>query len=201
MYYNDKQSWNLRDTHMFDTLVRVLKHRGQGSKAVVWAHNSHVGDARATSMGWARGELNIGQLGKEVFGQQALSLGCGTYGGTVAAAKNWNAEMEVMDIRPALEGSYEMLAHQTGVDSFWLDLREDECDEELREELLKKRLERFIGVIYRPDTERESHYSTAVLPRQFDGYIWFDQTSAIKPLEVEPLRTAVEFDETYPFGL
>ena len=186
---------------MFETLVRVLKHRGKSSKAIIWAHNSHVGDARATSMGWSRGELNIGQLVKEAFGQEALSLGCGTYGGTVAAAKDWDTEMRIMHIRPALEDSYEMLAHQTGVDSFWIDLREGECPGELRKELLKKRLERFIGVIYRPETERLSHYSTAVLPKQFDGYIWFDQTNAVRPLDVKQLKTAKEFDETYPFGL
>lgn len=201
MYYSDTKSWNLRDTHMFETLVRVLKHRGDGSKAIIWAHNSHVGDARATSMGWSRGELNLGQLVKEVFGQEVLCLGCGTYDGTVAAAKDWDAEMQAMDVRPALDDSYEMLAHQTGLDRFWIDLREGECDKELRKDLLKRRLERFIGVIYRPETERYSHYSTAVLPRQFDGYIWFDRTSAVRPLDVQQSKTAVEFDETYPFGL
>jgi len=186
---------------MFETLVRVLKHRGEGSKAIVWAHNSHVGDAQATSMGWSRGELNLGQLVKAVFGREVLCLGCGTYAGTVAAAQNWDAQMQIMTVRPALEDSYEMVSHQTGIDSFWIDLREGKCDEDLRKELLKQRLERFIGVIYRPETERYSHYSMAVLPRQFDGYIWFDKTNAVKPLNVEQSKSAVEFDETYPFGL
>jgi erythromycin esterase-like protein len=201
MYYSNEQSWNLRDTHMFDTLVRVLKHRGKNSKAVVWAHNSHIGDARATSMGWSRGELNLGQLSKEAFGTEVLSLGCGTYTGTVAAAHDWDGDMEVMKINPALENSYEWLAHQTGLPRFYIDLRTGKCDEELREELLQKRLERFIGVIYRPQTERQSHYSAAQLPRQLDGYIWFDETKAVKPLEVHQPKTPLPFDETYPFGL
>ncbi len=201
MYYSDEKSWNLRDTHMFETLVRVLKHKGRDSKAVVWAHNSHLGDARATSMGWSRGELNVGQLVKEAFGQSALSLGCGTYTGTVAAAREWDADMQIMDINPGLKDSYELLAHQTGVESFFIDLREGQCNEELREQLSKKRLERLIGVIYRPETERQSHYSTALLPKQFDGYIWFDKTRAVKPLEVHQPKTALPFDETYPFGL
>jgi erythromycin esterase-like protein len=201
MYYARDDSWNLRDTHMFETLVRVLKHRGHGSKAIVWAHNSHIGDARATSMGWSRQELNIGQLSKEAFGRQALAIGCSTYSGTVAAADNWGDDMRVMNVRPGLPNSYEDLMHETGVKNFTLDLRERSCPKDLRDALMQKRLERFIGVIYRPSTERQSHYSSAVLPEQFDGLVWFDQSKAVGALEVHQPRSELEYDETWPFGL
>ncbi|KAK4238273.1 erythromycin esterase-domain-containing protein [Achaetomium macrosporum] len=203
MYYGRDESWNLRDTHMFETLVRVLKHRGKNGpvKAVVWAHNSHIGDARATSMGWAREELNIGQLCKETFGKQALSIGCSGNTGTVAAARWWDGDMQVMRVNPGLPGSYEELMHKTGVRSFVLDLREGHCNEELRKALMKKRLERFIGVIYAPHTERQSHYSSAVLPDQFDGFIWFDETRHVGALEVHQPHVPLEYDETWPFGL
>lgn len=203
MYYGRDESWNLRDRHMFETLVRILKHRAKNgpSRAVVWAHNSHIGDARATSMGWAREELNIGQLCKETFGNQAVAIGCCTNTGTVAAARRWDGDMQVMQVRPGLPNSYEQLMHATGVKNFVLDLREGRCDEGLRKELMKKRLERFIGVIYAPHTERQSHYSSAVLPEQFDGLIWFDETRHVGALEVHQPQTALEFDETWPFGV
>ncbi|KAK4138383.1 hypothetical protein BT67DRAFT_370197 [Trichocladium antarcticum] len=203
MYYGRDESWNLRDRHMFDTLVRVLKHRGQNgpAKAVVWAHNSHVGDARATSMGWSREELNIGQLCKEAFGTDAVNIGCCTNTGTVAAAQRWGGDMQVMRVQPGLPNSYEQLMHATGVKNFVLDLREGHCDEELRQALMRKRLERFIGVIYSPRTERQSHYSLAVLPEQFDGLVWFDETRHVGALEVHQPHVPLEFDETWPFGL
>ena len=198
LYYSEEKAWNLRETHMFETLLRLLKFRGEGSKAVVWAHNCHVGNARAMSMG-SRNFKNLGQLAREKFGKNLISLGCGTYTGTVAAAHEWGGDMQIMEIAPALEESYEFLAHETGLDSFYIDLREGKCDEELRKELLKKRLERFIGVIYSPETERESHYSAVELPRQFDGYIWFDTTRAVRPLEVHEPDTPLEPNERYPF--
>ena len=201
MYYGRDESWNLRDTHMFQTLVRILKHRGEGAKAIVWAHNSHIGDARATSMGWSREEINLGQLCKETYADQALSIGCSTYTGTVAAARRWDSDMQIMKINPGLPNSYEELMHATGVKNFVLDLRPGHCDAKLREELMKRRLERFIGVIYRPDTERQSHYSSAILPEQFDALIWFDESQAVKALEVHQPRTALGLDETWPFGL
>jgi len=188
---------------MFETLTRVLAHRGQftEAKAVVWAHNSHIGDARATSMGWSRDELNIGQLCKERFGHQALSIGFCTNTGTVAAAHRWDTDMVVMKVRPGLPNSYEQLMHATAVKNFMLDLRKGRCNERLRQELMKKRLERFIGVIYAPMMERQSHYSNAVLPEQFDGFVWFDETRHVGALEVHQPHTALEFDETWPFGL
>ncbi len=204
MYYGRDESWNLRDRHMFDTLTRVLEHRsrdGTPAKAVVWAHNSHIGDARATSMGWAREELNIGQLCKEAFGKQAISIGCLGNTGTVAAARRWDGDMQVMQVRPGLPNSYEALMHATGVKNFALDLRVGHCDEELRQALMKKRLERFIGVIYAAHTERQSHYSSAVLPEQFDGIVWFDETRHVSALEVHQPHVALEYDETWPFGL
>jgi len=164
MYYDRDELWNLRDTHMFQTLIRIMKHRGEDCKAIVWAHNSHVGDARGTSMGWSREEVNIGQLCRETFGNRALSIGCLGHTGTVAAAQRWGGNMRVMLINLSLPGRYEELMHTVGFSSFVLDLRKGSCDENLREALMRKRLERFIGVIYRPDTERHLHYSEALLP-------------------------------------
>lgn len=109
--------------------------------------------------------------------------------------------MRIMNVLPSIPGSYEFLAHQTGIKSFFLDLREGKCDERLRQELMRKRLERFIGVIYRPDTERQSHYCHTILPSQFDGYIWFDETKAVRALEVIQPKTPLENDETYPFAM
>ncbi|KAK4187017.1 erythromycin esterase type II [Podospora australis] len=204
MYCGRDESWNLRDKHMFDTLSRIIKHRSEHvptAKAIVWAHNSHVGDARASSMGWSRDELNIGQLCKEAFGDKALIIGISGNTGTVAAARRWDGDMQIMKVRPGLPNSYEELFHATGVPSFALDLRAGHCDPKLREALMKKRLERFIGVIYAPQTERQSHYSHAVLPEQFDGFVWFDETRHVGALEVHQPHTALEYDGTWPFGL
>jgi protein-L-isoaspartate(D-aspartate) O-methyltransferase len=197
MYHGSPESWNLRDTHMFETLCQLLEAKGPGSKAVVWAHNSHIGNAAHTEMGQVREELNIGQLCKERFGDAARLIGFGTHGGTVAAADNWDEPMEVMKVRPSLAGSYERLCHDSGVERFLLDLREG-ANDAATEALMKARLERFIGVIYRPETERWSHYAEAVLPRQFDAWVWFDETKAVTPLPGEQLPGE---DDTYPFGL
>jgi protein-L-isoaspartate(D-aspartate) O-methyltransferase len=196
MYYGSRESWNLRDRHMFDTLETVLRFRGPGAKAVVWEHNSHVGNAAATEMG-ARGELNVGQLAREQYGDGAFLVGFGTDHGTVAAATNWDEEMQIKTVRPAHPESYERLCHDTKVPSFLLHLREPRR-QEVRAELESPRLERAIGVIYRPDTELQSHYFQAVLPWQFDEYIWFDETRAVTPLGGPELAG---MPETYPFGL
>ncbi|GLA80477.1 hypothetical protein AtubIFM56815_001298 [Aspergillus tubingensis] len=204
MYYSSASSWTLRDTHMVDTLRRILRHKPPGSKAVVWAHNSHCGDARYTSMGSRRNEVNIGQLCREQFGRDKVALiGCGTHTGTVAAAHEWDEDMEIMKVKPSRPDSWEWLAHQTGIESFLLDLRPTRMSPELRSLMAAEdqRLERFIGVIYRPDTERMSHYSQADLQNQFDAYVWFDSTEAVKPLERVQPRTAMGTEETYPFGL
>ncbi|KAB8078555.1 erythromycin esterase-domain-containing protein [Aspergillus leporis] len=204
MYYSSASSWTLRDTHMVDTLCRTLRHRPEGTKAVVWAHNSHCGDARYTSMGTRRKEVNIGQLCRERFGRANVALiGCGTHTGTVAAAHEWDEDMEVMKVRPSRKDSWERVAHDTGIPSFVIDLRRDRIDPSLVAafEAEPLRLERFIGVIYRPDTEKISHYSAADLLNQFDAYVWFDETQALKPLEKHEPVTELGKEETYPFGL
>jgi len=198
MYQGSAESWNLRDTHMFETLCQLLDAKGPGSKAVVWAHNSHIGNAAHTEMGQLREELNIGQLAKERFGGDARLIGFGTHHGTVAAADDWDEPMDVKAVKPSLAGSYERASHDSGVPRFLLDLREGALAGPLEEALLEPRLERFIGVIYRPATERWSHYAEAVLPNQFDAWVWFDETRAVTPLPGEQ-RPGEE--ETYPFGL
>ncbi|MCK1477003.1 protein-L-isoaspartate(D-aspartate) O-methyltransferase [Bradyrhizobium sp. 197] len=195
LYYGGAESWNLRDTHMFETLCHVLDAHGPQSKAVVWAHNSHIGDARFTEMGTVRNELNIGQLCREKFGEAATLVGFGTHTGTVAAASNWDGEMEVLCVRPSRADSYEGLFHDAGVERGLVEFRRHEA---LRRRLLEPRLERFIGVIYRPDTELQSHYAETSLPHQFDELIWLDETHAVTRLEPEHRRTGVP--DTYPFG-
>ena len=197
MYYGSAESWNLRDSHMFETLENLLAAGGPQSKAVVWAHNSHIGDARHTEMGQVREELNLGQLCRQRFGADAALLGFGMHTGTVAAADDWDEPMKVMDVLPSRKDSYERLFHEAGRPRCLLDLREG-VHRELCGRLASGRLERFIGVIYRPDTERWSHYVECSLPRQFDGYTWFDETHAVEPLGEEPRAGAAE---TWPFGL
>ncbi len=180
MFYGAAESWNLRDQHMFDTMRSVLAHGGDAAKIVIWEHNSHVGDAGATEMA-ARGEHNVGHLCRELLGDGAYIIGFGTDHGVVAAAHDWDEPMERMSVRPARRDSYERLCHDSGVPAFLLHLR-DPIRHELRDELTEPRLERAIGVVYRPETELASHYFQAVLPAQFDEYIWFDETDAIDPL-------------------
>jgi len=198
MYEGAAESWNLRDTHMFETLTQLLDAKGPASKAVVWAHNSHIGNAAFTEMGQVRSELNVGQLVKERFDAKARLIGFGTHTGTVAAADDWDEPMQVKAVNPSLEGSYERASHDSRLQRFLLDLRPQEIGREIREALMTPRLERFIGVIYRPDTERWSHYSQCILPRQYDGWVWFDETRAVTPL---PGEQRPGEDETYPFGL
>lgn len=196
MYYGSRASWNLRDSHMFETLKTLLGFHGPESRAIVWAHNSHVGDSGATEMA-SRGEYNIGRLCRQEFGNAAYSIGFGTNSGTVAAATEWDGPMEVKVVRPALADSYERLCHEAGAPRFLLSLRSP-MPTALATGLAQSRLERAIGVIYRPETELQSHYFQARLPRQFDEYIWFDETAAVTPLETEELEG---LPDTYPFGL
>jgi len=196
MYYGSRASWNLRDSHMFETLKTLLGFHGPESRAIVWAHNSHVGDSGATEMA-SRGEYNIGRLCRQEFGNAAYSIGFGTNSGTVAAATEWDGPMEIKVVRPGLPDSYERLCHEADVARFLLSLRSPMAAS-LGQDLAKPRLERAIGVIYRPETELQSHYFQARLPRQFDEYIWFDQTSAVTPLKTEELEG---LPDTYPFGL
>jgi erythromycin esterase-like protein len=192
-------SWNLRDQHMFETLENLLQHiRGQGrdAKIAVWEHNSHLGDARATEMG-RRGELNVGQLVRQHHGTDSVLVGFTTYTGTVTAATDWDEAAERKQVRPALPESYEALFHEVEQDAFLLNLHHREILSRLQPE----RLERAIGVIYRPETERLSHYFLASLPRQFDAVLHFDHTRAVEPLERFEKEHTAEVPETYPHAV
>jgi protein-L-isoaspartate(D-aspartate) O-methyltransferase len=203
MYHGSAASWNLRDTHMAQTLGHLLDAR-PGAKAVVWAHNSHIGDARATDMGRTRGELNLGQLARQRYAERARLVGFGTHAGTVAAAADWDAPMQVMPVRPSLPDSIERASHDAGLDRWLLDLATPR-DPVLARSLDAPRLERFIGVVYRPETERWSHYAHASLARQYDALIWFDRTRAVTPLaDAAGARAGAadtSADDTWPSGL
>ena len=196
IYYGDAASWNWRDQHMFDTLERLLAHRGPDAKAVVWAHNSHIGNAAFTEMGQVRGEHNIGQLARQRFGDDAALIGFGTDRGTVAAASDWDGRMEIKRVRPSRDDSYEGRSRDTGIAAFLLETGSGQRAS-VRSQLAEPLLERAIGVIYRPETEFLSHYFQAELSRQFDAWIWFEETEAVAARPVH----AHGPDETYPFGL
>jgi len=200
MFGNRAASWNMRDRHMaatLDALIAFLEFDRRPPKIVVWAHNSHLGDARATEMG-SRGELNVGQLVRERWGHGALLVGFSTYSGTVTAASDWDQPAERKTVRPALEESYEALFHELGIRNFFLGLR---GNNEAILGLRQPRLERAIGVIYRPETERMSHYFRARLPHQFDAILHYDVTRAVEPLERTGLWERGELPETYPSTL
>lgn len=196
IYHGAAASWNLRDRHMFNTLEAVIAHRGVGTKAVVWAHNSHIGDASATAMGW-NGEFNIGQLCRVSRGEDAVLIGFGTDTGLVAAASDWGADMEIKHVRPARPDSYEHAFRLTGQARSLTDWR-GPGKRDLAEALREPLLERAIGVVYRPESELSSHYFEAVMADQFDAFVWFEQTKAVTPLGHEKPHGA---PETYPFGL
>ena len=200
MYYGSAESWNLRDFHMFYTLKSLLTYYGNDSKAVVWAHNSHIGNALATEM-YARGEVNIGHLCKEHYGNKSYNIGFGTHTGTVAASMNWGDSMQVMKVNESIKESYEYLCYKTNVSNFTLPLREEHSEKKLREFLNTPRLERAIGVVYRPETELRSHYFKAALPSQFDEYIWFNKTKAITALETKAITEKTRLSDIHPFGL
>jgi erythromycin esterase-like protein len=198
MFDDGVRSWNLRDEHMMGTLDALLAHLGrtQGeARAVVWAHNSHLGDARATSLSRG-GELNLGQLVREEHPLQCRSIGFTTHTGGVTAASGWDQPAARMQVRPSLEGSWERLFHESGVPSFLLRLG----DPDVAHGLETPRLERAIGVIYRPDTERASHYFSARMAEQFDLVIHLDRTSALEPLDAWS-RHDLDLPETYPTGV
>lgn len=196
MYYGGPAAWNLRDDHMFDTLANLLDAKGPDSKAIVWAHNSHIGDARATDMSILRDEINLGQRCRERFSDETALIGFGTDSGTVAAATDWDGAMEIKEIRPGMEDSYERLFHDAGIERHLLDFGKHP---ELAKRLSAPMLERFIGVIYRPETERASHYVNSAIARQFDAFVWFDRTTAVSPLEASGVPR--DPSDTYPFGL
>ena len=197
MFRGRASSWNLRDRHMVETIEALVAHLNgsRQPKAIVWAHNSHLGDARATEMS-ERGELNVGQLIRERFGNEAVLVGFTTHHGSVTAASDWGEIAERKRVRPALPGSYEELFHEVGVPGFLIDLREGGRKIDI---LREARLERAIGVIYRPETERLSHYFHARLPEQFDAIIHIDETRAVGPLERTSVWEKGELPGTYPF--
>ncbi|WP_205853718.1 erythromycin esterase family protein [Phenylobacterium deserti] len=200
MYLGGAESWNLRDRHMFETLESLLETKGPKARAVVWAHNSHIGDARATEMGTVREELNIGQLCREKWGEQARLIGFGTHTGTVACADDWDEPTQIKKVRPSMAGSFERLSHDSGAERFLLDLRPG-VHEAARQALVEPQLERMIGVIYRPETERWSHYVECRLSEQFDAWVWFDETRAVTPLATRSEEHDASADETWPSGL
>ena len=201
MFRGREDSWNLRDRHMAETLDLLTAHlerSGRPARVVVWAHNSHLGDARATESA-QRGQLNVGHLVREGDGRDALLVGFTTSSGWVTAASDWGGAAERKRVRPALADSYEALFHGTGLPRFVLPLRDG--DPAAVAWLRKPHLERAIGVIYRPETERWSHYFYVRLPDQFDAVIHLDQTSALVPLELSAGWERGELPETYPTAL
>ncbi|MCD6045244.1 MAG: Protein-L-isoaspartate O-methyltransferase [Gammaproteobacteria bacterium] len=193
-------TWNIRDQHMADTLHNILSHvetlTNKPAKIIIWAHNSHVGDARATEM-TERKEINLGQLVKERFNMNSFSLGFSTAIGTVTAARGWNGRTEYKSINPPIQGSYEWFFHQLKEKNFLLNLRKEDA---LTHLLQSPQLQRAIGVVYRPETERLSHYYFSHLPYQFDALIHFDKTHALKPLNHQIQYPTEELPETYPEG-
>jgi erythromycin esterase-like protein len=200
MYRSDVSSWNLRDLHMMETLVALENHlsrQGKNAKIVVWEHNSHLGDATATEMS-ARGEWNVGQLARHRYGDDAVLVGFTTYHGTVTASTDWGGAAERKRVRPGMRGSVEELFHDAGRDRFMLLFGEER---DATRAFRKQMLERAIGVIYRPETERQSHYFHTRLSDQFDAVIHIDETRAVEPLERSAEWEAGEVMETFPFGV
>jgi len=200
MFRGRVSSWNLRDSHMaetLDALARHLSRDGAPARIVVWEHNSHIGDARATEVG-ELGEWNVGELARKAYGGDARLIGFSTYEGTVTAASEWDAPAEHKRVRPAIAGSHEALLHETGIERFLLPLRDEGP---ARDAMLVRRLERAIGVIYLPHSERRSHYFSAQMARQFDAVIHIDRSTAVTPLDPGGGWHAAEPPETYPGGL
>jgi erythromycin esterase-like protein len=200
MFGDYVSAWNIRDQHMVETLgnlVSFLDRVESPAKIAVWAHNSHVGNARATEMG-AEGQLNLGQLLRQNFGRAAVLIGFSTYSGTVTAASNWDEPAKRMIVRPALPESYEGVFHDVGPQNFMLDLA---ANNDATVGLSRARLQRAIGVVYRPETERMSHYSFSHLTRQFDLVLHYDHTRAVEPLERSGIWNRGELPETYPTAL
>jgi erythromycin esterase-like protein/predicted phosphoribosyltransferase len=200
VFLEEVSSWNLRDRHMAETLDALVAHlsrKGSRAKIAVWEHNSHLGDARATEMG-QRGELNVGQLVREKYADEAVLIGFTTHHGTVTAASDWGKSAERKRVRPALAGSYEALFHAAQRDRVLFILNDSDV---MRQQLGAPRLERAIGVIYRPETERQSHYFQARLTEQFDAVLHFDETRAVKPLESTEEWEVGELPETFPFAV
>jgi erythromycin esterase-like protein len=197
MFQGQRLAWNIRDRHMAETLDQLVVHFGnQGNplKVVIWAHNAHLGDARATDMG-LKGELSVGQLVRERYRQDAFLIGFTTYTGTITAATNWEKPAQLQFLRPALPGSYEALFHETALPKFMLNMQASTA---AIKELKKRRLERRIGVVYSPETEHQSHYYSACLPQQFDVVIHLDETQGLEPLDRRLKELTGEAPATFP---
>lgn len=201
MFRRQVSSWNLRDRHMTETLIALDGHlsawKGAPARIAVWAHNSHVGDATATGMG-EEGEVNVGQLARQHYGREVALVGYSTWSGQVTAAPAWSRPAQRFRVPPALPSSHEALLHQTGLGDFVLPLRDHPA---LGAALREPRLQRAIGVVYRPATERSSHYQLSRLPVQFDALVHIDTTTAVEPLERHDPSLAGEAPETYPSGV
>lgn len=201
MFRGRTESWNVRDKHMFETLQNLAEHLSEQlnreAKIIVWAHNSHVGNAAATEMS-KHGELNIGQMVRQSYGNKSLLVGFSTCRGTVAAASDWDSPMQRKKLCPPLSGSYEEIFHHVGHKQFLLNLMENNEAVDL---LMEPKLQRAIGVVYRPDTERYSHYLSVCLPEQFDFMLHYDDTTAVEPLETDTQWHHGDLDDTYPSGL
>jgi len=199
MFRGRNSNWNIRDSHMVETITNLISHYkdnlGKEAKIVVWAHNSHLGDARYTDMGTYRDEVNVGQLMREKYGNKVFNIGFTTFCGTVTAARNWGSPPKYFRIVPGLEGSYENLFHDANIGNFSLLFRGDDA---LKAQLKGPLLERAIGVIYCPKTERVSHYFDAQITRQFDAIIHIDKTTPVIPLDTEEKLETGDLPETYP---
>lgn len=190
-------SWNLRDRHMAETIDALAAHLGPGSKLVIWEHNSHLGDARFTEMG-QQGELNVGQLVRERYDDAARLIGFSTYTGSVTAADEWDGPAKRKSVRPGLRDSYEALFHEIGTEPYYFTFRDNP---HVANQLAEPRLQRAIGVIYAPQTERQSHYFHAAVSHQFDAMIHIDTTTALRPLELVAPWHDGDLPETYPSGM
>lgn len=201
MFSGKISSWNLRDQHMVETIGEIDKYVSKDlsskAKIIIWAHNSHLGDARATQQSLS-GELNVGQLMRQKYASEVFSLGFTTYDGYVTAAPEWGSSAERKSINPGLEGSYEKLFHQLGFERFLFIFKDNP---QLREVLPNRGLERAIGVVYLPQSERNSHYFYANMANQFDAVIHIDTTEALKPLEKYAPAPKEDAPETFPSGL
>ncbi|MDP9023460.1 MAG: erythromycin esterase family protein [Actinomycetota bacterium] len=200
MFRGRDDSWNLRDTHMADTVDALAEHHASRvgePRIAVWAHNSHLGDARATEMGRRRGQINVGQLLRERHPGQVTAVGFTTHRGHVTAASQWDGPMLRQRVRDALPDSHEAVLHEVAADRFWLDMH----DPDVAATFGEPRLERAIGVVYRPETERISHYFSAQLPSQFDVVIHIDETTALQPLDPTSAWESGKVPDTYPWAV
>lgn len=195
LLHGGSQTWNIRDTHMMETLEKLLNFHGRKSKGIVWAHNSHIGDARATDM--AANEMhNIGELARRKYGNENVFLiGFGSYQGSVIASRQWGEELRYMIVPPAIENSWEGILHHTGIQNGYVLL-----DDIKKPGILDHALgHRAIGVVYKPEIEKRSNYIPSILPARYNAFVFFDQTKALHALHVSP--DGHQMPETYPFGV